>query len=60
MAEISATWSNGTLTVSTTDTEGMNLEEITETYINQMMGEYYNSVTGLNFQYPSDLVFNED
>ena len=46
--------------VSDTDTEGMNLEEITETYINQMMGEYYNSVTGLNFQYPSDLIFSEE
>lgn len=41
-----------------TETDGMDLEQITETFIDPMMSEYYNSVTGLSFQYPSHLIFS--
>lgn len=39
--------------------EGMGLEELTETYLNATMKEYYNGSTGLCIQYPATFSFDE-
>ena len=41
------------------NTEGLDLEELTEAYANSAMSEYVDG-TGLCFQYPSVLVFSEE
>ena len=42
------------------NTEGMDLEELTEALENAAMSEYFSSDTGLRFQYPASLQFADD
>ena len=42
-----------------TGTEGMSLEEITDTFSESAMSEYYDSATGFRMQYPSVFQFDE-
>ena len=42
------------------ENEGMDLEQVTETYSSEAMNEYYNSENGFRMQYPSSFSFDEN
>lgn len=42
------------------DTDGLDLEQLTQTIDNEAMSEYFNSETGFSMRYPSSFVFSED
>ena len=42
------------------DTDGMNLEELTEAFTEKAMSDYLDSLTGFSMQYPSSFVFDEE
>ena len=42
------------------NTEGMDLEELTEAFTEKAMSDYLDSQTGFSMQYPSSFVFDED
>ena len=42
------------------NTDGMDLEELTEAFSEQAMSEYFDSVTGFSMQYPSVFFFDEE
>ncbi len=45
---------------SVEDTEGMDLEQLTEAVTNEAMSEYWNSDTGFRMQYPATFIFSEE